>query len=104
MSARDQILHTVAVGDPAAADEEKLDEETLKAVAATTGGRYSHASDRAALAEIYAQLDALRTRAVQTVSHRPRRELFHWPLGVGLLLSLTCHLGCRRGSRGLCPS
>jgi Ca-activated chloride channel family protein len=93
--ARDRhiTIHTVAVGDPTAAGEEKLDEETLKAVAATTGGRYSHANDRAALADIYAQLDALRTRNVQTVSHRPRRELFHWPLGVGLLLSLAYHLG-----------
>jgi Ca-activated chloride channel homolog len=86
------IIHTVAVGDPRAAGEEKLDEETLKAVATTTGGRYSHANDRAALAEVYAQLDALRTRQVQTVSHRPRRELFYWPLGVGMLLSLVYHL------------
>jgi Ca-activated chloride channel family protein len=85
-------IHTVAVGDPTAAGEEKLDEETLKTVAATTGGRYSHVDDRAALAEIYAQLDALRAREVQTVSHRPRRELFYWPLGVGMLLSLAYHL------------
>jgi Mg-chelatase subunit ChlD len=92
--ARDQriTIHTIAVGDPTAAGEEKLDEETLKGVAATTGGRYSHANDRAALAEIYTQLDALRTREVQTVSHRPRRELFHWPLGAGILLSLAYHL------------
>jgi hypothetical protein len=69
-----------------------LDEETLKAVAATTGGGYSHANDWAALADIYAQLDALRTRELQTVSHRPKRELFPWPLGVGLLLSLAYHL------------
>jgi Ca-activated chloride channel family protein len=80
------------VGDPTAAGEEKLDEETLKAVATTTGGRYSHANDRAALADIYAQLDALRTHEVQTISHRPRRELFYWPLGVGMLLSLAYHL------------
>ncbi len=92
--ARDRkiTIHTVAVGDPTAAGEEKLDEETLKAVAATTGGRYAHANDQAALADIYAQLDGLRTREVQTVSHRPRRELFHWPLGVGVLLSKVYHL------------
>jgi hypothetical protein len=47
------------------------------------------AAEVSALADIYAQLDALRTREVQTVSHRPRRELFHWPLGVGVLLSLV---------------
>ena len=64
----------------------------MKSVAATTGGRYAHANDRAALVDIYAQLDALRTHEVQTVSHRPRRELFHCPLGVGVLLSLVYHL------------
>jgi Ca-activated chloride channel homolog len=92
--ARDKriTIHTVAVGDPTAAGEEKLDEETLKAVATTTGGRYSHANDRTALAGISSQLDALRTREVQTVSHRPRRELFHWPLGLGMLLSLIYHV------------
>jgi Ca-activated chloride channel homolog len=29
---------------------------------------------------------------VQTVSHRPRRELFYWPLGAGLLVSFAYHL------------
>src|SRR4029450_9534507 len=92
--ARDQkiTIHTVAVGDQTAAGEEKLDEETLKTVAATTGGQYAHANDQAALADIYSQLDASRTREVPTVSHRPRHELFHCPLGVGVLLSLVYHL------------
>lgn len=92
--ARDRgiTIHTVAVGDPAAAGEERLDEETLRAVATTTGGQYSRANDRAALAAIYARLDALRTREIETVSHRPRTDLFWWPLGAGLLLSLAYHL------------
>ena len=76
--ARDKkiTIYTVAVGDPTAAGEEKLDEETLKTVAATTGGQYYHANDRVALAGIYTQLDALPTRPVQTLSHRPRLDLF----------------------------
>jgi len=91
--ARDKkiTIYTVAVGDPTAAGEEKLDEETLKTVATTTGGRYYHANDRAALADIYTQLDAIPTRPVQTLSHRPRIDLFHWPLAAGLLLSLAYH-------------
>jgi Ca-activated chloride channel family protein len=105
--ARDKqiTIHTIAVGDPAAAGKEKLDEETLNAVATTTGGRYSHASDRTALAAIYSQLDTLRTPAIQTVSHRPRRELFFWPLGLSLLISLAYHMlwalrsGGRRSAR-----
>jgi Mg-chelatase subunit ChlD len=92
--ARDRkvTIHTVAVGDPTAAGEDKLDEETLQAVAATTGGRYSHAGDREALAHIYDDLDELRTREAETISHRPRLDLFYWPLGAALLLSLAYHL------------
>jgi Ca-activated chloride channel family protein len=81
------VIHTVAVGDPKAAGEDKLDEEALKRVAATTGGTYSHAGDRAELEAIYRRLDELPTREAQTITHRPRRDLFHWPLAAGLLLS-----------------
>ena len=92
--ARDRkvTIHTVAVGDPTAAGEDKLDEETVRAVAAATGGRYSHAGDREALARIYDDLDKLRTREAETVSHRPRLDLFYWPLGAALLFSLAYHL------------
>lgn len=88
--ARDKgiVIHTIAVGDPRAAGEDKLDEESLKQVASTTGGLYSHAGNRAELAAIYAKLDALETREDQTISHRPRRELFYWPLGVGFVISM----------------
>src|SRR5262245_28855120 len=46
--ARDRkiVIHTVAVGDPKSAGEDKLDEATLKRVAETTGGTYSHAGNR----------------------------------------------------------
>jgi Ca-activated chloride channel family protein len=83
------VIHTVAVGDPTAAGEEKLDETTLRRMAETTGGRFFAASDRAALGEVYATLDALEPRIVQTVRHRPRRELFPWPLGLALALSFV---------------
>lgn len=83
------VVHTVAVGDPRAAGEDALDETTLKRVASTTGGLYSHAGDRAQLAAIYAQLDALETRVVQTISHRPRRDVYWWPLAVGLAISMS---------------
>lgn len=88
--ARDEgvVIHTVAMGDPQAAGEQALDEATLTAMAETTGGRYFHAADRAALAQIYDELDRLNPKQVETASYRPQQELFHWPLGVALLLSL----------------
>jgi Ca-activated chloride channel homolog len=98
--ARDKgvVIHAVAVGDPKAAGEEKLDEEALKRVAATTGGTYSFAGNRAALEEVSRRLDALPTAEAKTVSHRPRRDLFHWPLAAGLVVSFipTLVAGVRR--------
>lgn len=83
------VIHTIGVGDPEAAGEELLDEETLEAIAQTTGGQYFFASDRNALADIYLKLDAIGTRDVETISHRPRRDLYFWPVSLAFLLSLT---------------
>ncbi len=85
------VIHTVAVGDPRAAGEEALDDETLRALAQTTGGLYSFAADRAQLAAVCDRLDALRTHELTTVSYRPRRECYAWPLGAALLGSLAWH-------------
>ena len=84
----DITIHVVGVGDPTTAGEQALDEEALKDVTRETGGRYFHAADRDELEEIYAELDRLDTREVQTISHQPRQDLFHWPLALFLLLGL----------------
>lgn len=84
-------IHLVGVGDPKSVGEEALDEETLNAVASATGGRYFHANDRDELEEIYAELDRIDTREVETLSYRPRMDLFHWPLALFLLLSALYH-------------
>jgi Ca-activated chloride channel family protein len=76
------VIHTVAVGDPRAAGEDALDVDTLKNVASTTGGIFSHATDRKQLDEIYRKLDELETRKAQTISHRPRRDVYWWPLAL----------------------
>jgi Ca-activated chloride channel family protein len=76
------------VGDPRAAGEDALDVDTLKNVASTTGGIFSHATDRKQLSEIYRKLDELETRKAQTISHRPRRDVYWWPLAVALVASL----------------
>lgn len=82
-------IHTVAIGDPATVGEEKLDEAALREVARTAGGSYFFAADRGQLAGIYAELDRIETREVKVISHRPRRDLYYWPLLAALLLSLA---------------
>lgn len=88
--ARDRgiVIHTVAVGDPTAAGEDKLDEAALKQVARTTGGGFYRALDRAQLAGIYQRLDEVETRRIDTVSFQPKREIYWAPLAAALVLSL----------------
>ena len=86
------VVYTIAVGDPTAAGEEQLDEEALRNLAQTTGGRYFHADDREQLEGIYTELDRLEARQVETISHRPRVDLFHWPISFALVLSLGYYL------------
>ena len=81
-------IDTVAIGDPAAVGEDKLDEATLRDVAQATGGGFDRAMDRAGLADIYRRLDAIEARQVNIVTARPRTDLFWWPLAAMLVLSL----------------
>lgn len=85
------LIHVIGIGDPTAVGEEKLDEQALTAVAAVTGGRYFHAADRDELEEIYAELDRIDTREVESESYRPRSDLFHWPLAAFLILGMLLH-------------
>lgn len=82
-------IYTVAIGDPTTAGEEKLDEAALRAVALGSGGSYFFAGDRQQLAGIYTELDKIETRKVKVISHRPRNDLFCWPLLAALVLWLV---------------
>ncbi|MFV0280677.1 MAG: VWA domain-containing protein [Rhodoblastus sp.] len=88
--ARDRgiVIHTVAVGDPAAAGEDKLDENALREVATVTGGGYYRALDREQLAGAYRRLDAIETRMVETVAFQSRVELYWLPLAALIALSM----------------
>ncbi|AZO76445.1 MULTISPECIES: VWA domain-containing protein [unclassified Bosea (in: a-proteobacteria)] len=82
------VIHAVAVGDPTAAGEDKLDEAALKQVASATGGGFFRALDRDQLAGIYQRLDEIETRRIDTVSFRPKRDIYWVPLAAALALSL----------------
>ena len=68
--------------------EQALDEASLQAVAERTGGRFFRAQDRAQLEQVYDVLADLNPRQVESRSYRPRHDLFHWPLGGAVALSL----------------
>ena len=75
----------------------ELDEKTLRAIAEKTGGEYFRARDSQQLEQIYALLDELEPVEKDQQYFRPRREFFHWPLAVALLLfSLLSLMRLRR--------
>jgi len=90
--ARDRgiTIHTIAIGDPTTVGENRIDEEALRNVAQTTpDGDFFRALNRDELAGIYQRLDEIETREVNTVSHRPRHDLYCWPVAFALLVSLA---------------
>lgn len=66
----------------------EIDEATLHSIADATGGRFFRARDTAELAGIYAELDRL--EQIEHVAEQQRivRELYPWPAGAALVLSL----------------
>jgi Ca-activated chloride channel family protein len=66
----------------------EMDEETMRAIAQATGGRYFHARDQDALTAVYEEIDRLERSEVTEVRYLQYRE--HFPLfveaGAGLML------------------
>ena len=58
---------------PVASD---IDEETLKTIAAETGGVYRHAGDARSLREIYQEIDALEKSEIRSIRYADYREIF----------------------------
>jgi len=74
-----------------------LDEDTLKAIAQKTGGRYFRATNVASLARIYELLDKIEPVSKDEQSWRPVDELYAWPLAAALLLSALIALAAGGG-------
>lgn len=66
----------------------EIDEELLKTVAETTGGRYFRATDNTKLAEIYSEINRMETARTTVDSFPVYKELF----GGYALAALICLL------------
>ena len=69
----------------------ELDEETLKAIANTTGGRYFRARDTEELEQIYALLDELEPLGRDQQELRPVNALYYWPLAMALAIAVLIY-------------
>ena len=69
-----------------------LDEKTLTEIANITGGKYFRAKSTESLRHIYDMLDELEPVDADPETFRPIKALFHYPLGLALLLSVAIAL------------
>ncbi|MFK8083758.1 MAG: VWA domain-containing protein [Granulosicoccus sp.] len=98
MAARSGIrIHAIGVGSDRSgsgfgiqlgAQRSELDETTLQAISDVTGGQYFRARNQQELANIYKEIDRLEPTEQDEQEFRPLDELFAWPLGAALALSL----------------
>lgn len=66
----------------------ELDERTLTAIAKSTGGRYFRARDTRELQQIYQLIDDIEPVSEDQQTFRPISELYRWPLGAALIITL----------------
>jgi len=84
----DVNIFTIAMGDPKNAGEHPLDTETLKEIAKITNGKFYYAWNSDELADIYTQIDKLKPKEVKKITHRPKSDLFSYPLMLALFILL----------------
>lgn len=77
--------------------DDEVDEDGLRKIAETTGGRFYRARDADELAGIYSQIDRLEPTRHAGLPLRPRIELYPWPLGMAMGIGLLALL--MRGRR-----
>ena len=92
VGSKEQQIPIIEDGRVRYRDDLTMDEETLKEIAATTGGAYFRATDTRALEEISERVGQLeKTEAERRTAYIPE-PLFRWPLGVALAALLALGL------------
>ena len=92
-------IYTIGVGDPEATGEDRVDFDTLKAIASRTGGEFFDASDETTLGQVYQRIDELAVADVKTSAWRPRESMVHWPAGIAVMIVLFAYALLLLGSR-----
>jgi Ca-activated chloride channel family protein len=91
-------IYTIGIGNTEATGEDRVDFDTLAAIARRTGGEFFNAEDEAGLDAIYRRIDEAAVADVRTQSWRPRESLVHWPAGLAVVLVLAAYLLLLAGS------
>ena len=92
-------IYTIGIGDTDATGEDRVDFDTLAAIARRTGGAFFNAENETALDAVYRRIDETAVADIRTQSWRPRESLVHWPAGLALILALLTYILLLSGSR-----
>jgi len=79
-AAHDIKIYTIAIGDPTAVGEEKVDLEVLNEMANITQGKSFQALNSDELLAVYAEIDKLEPQQFDSLSFRPRVSIHYYPI------------------------
>lgn len=85
-------IHTIAMGDPTSVGEDKLDTDALQEISKLTEGQFFMGMNREELDTICRRLDELEPLEFETLSYRPRQQLFVYPIGIFAMIYVLYHL------------
>lgn len=86
-------IYTIGVGDPNATGEQRVDLATLQAIAERADGKFFEANDTEGLREIYAEIDRLNPRLVETTTFQPKDPIGFYAFAAAALLGVLGLLG-----------
>ena len=92
-------IFTIGVGDPNATGEQRVDLETLQAIAARADGAFFETNDTEGLREIYAEIDRLNPRLVETTTFQPKETIGHYAFSAAVVLGVFMLLGLMLSAR-----
>ncbi|MGB0936259.1 MAG: vWA domain-containing protein [Colwellia sp.] len=73
-------IYTIAIGDPAAVGEEKVDLEVLQQMSDITNGKSFQALNREELQQVYQEISVMEPQLFDSLSFRPRTSIHHFPI------------------------
>lgn len=79
-------IYSIAIGDPTAVGEEKVDLDVLNKMSSLTNGASFQALNTNELTEVYREINAMEPELFDSVSFRPRTSIHHYPLGLMLII------------------
>lgn len=79
-AAHDIKIYAIAIGDPSAVGEEKVDLDVLQEIADISQGKSFQALNSDELLQVYAEIDKLEPQQFDSLSFRPRISVHHYPI------------------------